>query len=53
MTHHTRLLQAFMALALIGFIVFGIREDVWLAATFLFGYLCVMAWWVWGRGGRR
>ena len=50
MTHSLdRFLQAFMALALIGLVVFGIRQDDAMTATSLFGYLCVAAWWVWGR----
>ena len=51
MTHHNpdRLLQAFMALTLVCFVVFGIREDDVLTATFLLGYLCVAAYWALGR----
>ena len=32
-----------------GLVVFGIRQDDVLAATFLFGYLCVAAYWALGR----
>ena len=50
MTHHTaRTLKAIMALNLAGLVVFGIRQDDVLAATFLFGYLCVAAYWALGR----
>ena len=50
MTHsRDRFLQAFMALMLVAFVVFGIRQDEALMATSLFGYLCVAAYWVWGR----
>ena len=50
MAHRTdRLLQAFMALTLAGLVVCGIRQDDVLAITFLFGYLCVAVYWVWGR----
>ena len=44
-----RFLQAFMALMLVGLVVFGIRQDEALMAMSLFGYLGVAAWWVWGR----
>ena len=46
-----RLLQAIMALALVCFIVFGIRQDDVLMATFLAGYLCVAVYWALGRRG--
>ena len=51
MTHHNpdRLLQAFMALTLVCFVVFGIRQDDVLMATFLAGYLGVAAYWALGR----
>lgn len=50
MTHpRHRLLQAFMGLCLVAFIVFSIRDDAVMAATFLFGYLGVAAWWERGR----
>ena len=50
MTHsRDRFLQAFMALMLVGLVVFGICQDDAMAVTFLFGYLGVAAYWVWGR----
>ena len=50
MTHRTaRILKAIMALTLAGLVVFGIRQDDVLAATFLFGYLCIGAYWALGR----
>ena len=51
MTHprRTRFLQAFMLLSLAAFVWFGARDDDVMAATLLFGYVCVAAWWVWGR----
>jgi len=51
MTHPRRdcIIKAFMLLSFAGFVWFGIHDDDIMAATFLFGYLGVAAWWVWGR----
>ena len=51
MTHPNpdRLLQAAMALTLAGFVIARIRHDDIMAATLLFGYICVAAYWALGR----
>ena len=48
-SHRIRFLQAFMALMLVGLVVFGIRQDDTMMVMSLFGYLCAASYWVWER----